>query len=244
VNNVIKEEKMTKPSNVKTFGQKMRLWIWLTASQIVLFFVFRLRIYSFWSKIYRELYHAKYSDPDSGFYSPLQQELDTVQAQNLMNLVKWTPDGVRELWDAVGSPHWFQHILNMLHEGGKQPSGSVDCDEFAIWAANSVSRTVTPHMLSVCWISENPTKKGLRFKASGHNVCVCRGVRDGKFFYYHIGNWGRSRNFGDVEGVINDVVIRANKDKNHLIGWALWKPDLTLVVTHKSSKSARNLELY
>jgi hypothetical protein len=234
---------MNRTSVAKSKGEKLRLWLWKVGASIVLFFVFRLRIYSLWSKVYQAFYHDRYSNPESPLYAPIHFDLLSQNAQNLMNLVRWTADGPRELWDAVGSPHWFQHILRTIQEGGKQPSGAVDCDEFAIWAANVVKKDSAPHMLSVSWISENPTKKGLRFKGGGHNVCVCRGERDGKSYFYHIGNWGRSRNFGDVEGVINDVLVRGNRDKNHLAGWALWTPELKLVATSSKAKAARNLEL-
>lgn len=234
---------MSRTSVVESLGDKIRLFFWKVGAIFVLFFVFRLRIYSLWSRLYQRIFHNRFSNPESALYVPLSEELLPQQAQNLMNLVRWTADGPRELWDAIGSPHWFQHILRTLQEGGKQPSGAVDCDEYSVWAANTVARNFKPHVLSVSWISEVPTQKRLSFKGGGHNVCICEGEREGRKFYFHIGNWGRSRNFDRIEGVIVDILVRGNRHKNHLAGWALWTPDLKLVATSRKHEDAKELEL-
>jgi len=189
--------------------------------------VFKLRIYPTWSKVYRWLYHGQYADSESAKWSPLRTGLSPIQAQNLMNLVRWAPDGKREFWDAIGSPHWFQYALNKVQAGEKQPRGAMDCDEFAIWAANVVDEEFAPRIASVVWVNRFQTAGGkTRYRIKGHNVCIVQDRRAGSILYFHIGNWGRSRNFISLEALFADVAKRGGAGENFLASWAVWTPEL------------------
>jgi hypothetical protein len=144
-----------------------------------------------------------------------------------MNLVRWAPDGPREFWDAIGSPHWFQYALNKIQAGGRQPKGAMDCDEFAIWAANVTADRFTPRMASVVWINRFQTSSGkTKHRIKGHNVCIIQEQRGDTVLYFHIGNWGRSRNFVTLDSLLRDVTKRGGVGENFLSAWAIWSPDL------------------
>jgi hypothetical protein len=129
-----------------------------------------------------------------------------------LRLLTWTADGPRELWDAVASPHWVQHCINLRMAAQPQPKGGLDCDEFAEWAALAITSRYMPYCLNVFWKT-----KGGGF--NGHHVCVymLRGDE-----YYHIGNWGKLGPYDSESSLIRDILIRTNAE--YLVGWAVWEP--------------------
>jgi hypothetical protein len=162
-----------------------------------------------WSHIYRELVQGEYDA-----VIPIKPLAEVVES---MKLLTWTADGPTELWDACGSPGWVQHCLNYLRNGYKQPEGSLDCDDFAVWAANSLSKEHNPRLLSVVWVTKDN-------KIAGHVVCLCNSAKRDSVF--HIGNWGTSRLFDDLHDACTDMVTRAQGEK--LIGWCILDKNLKL----------------
>jgi hypothetical protein len=165
------------------------------------FFSFGLRLYLVWSHIFRWLWHWRYR------WVALDGYLSPELARDKMRLLRWTKDGPRALWDALGSPQWVQYCINEREEGKVQPEGYLDCDEFAVWAASVLDRNLAPCVMNVRWVG------------GGHHVCFF--IRGGKCF--HISNWGLSPAFDHVDEVVSDVL-----KGRELVGWSTFSPDLRL----------------
>lgn len=152
--------------------------------------------------MYRALWHKKYRKSHD-----VAPYLTTEEATEKMKLLTWTKDSVKELWDSVGDPCWVQHAIAEIELGNKQPEGSLDCDDFSVWAANSVLDKYDPVIWIFSWVSDN--------KLMGHAMCLCH--LDGE--YFHIGNWGPSRNFSCLREACEDILTKY--DDSSPIGWAL-----------------------
>ena len=116
------------------------------------------------------------------------------------------------MWDAIGSPYWVQHCLNRVNDGKKQPKGSLDCDEFAVWCAAVMYSVHEPRVLNVFWRDGK--------KTGGHNVCFY--TFNGSF--YHTGNWNKHGPFDSISDVISDVLAKKGLHDGDLIGWATFSP--------------------
>lgn len=166
-----------------------------------------------WSKVYRWLFHRKYLGVD------LDRGLTPIDAQNRMNKLSWTRDGIRELRDSVGSPHWVQYAIHQLDQGLGQPDGALDCDDFACWMAHAVDPAFIPRMVSVQYQKQDGSP-------AGHMVCMVHLDKriDGRVA--HGGNWGLSLGFASFQELLDDITRRA---KARLIGWYVMRPDLSKV---------------
>jgi hypothetical protein len=174
--------------------------------------MFRLRLYFLWSKLYRLFFQRKYAK------IPLESKLSPEEATNRMKLLTWTKDSFKELGDAIGSPKWVQHCINERLAGNPQPKGSLDCDEFGVWAAACLDGKLFPAVLNVFW-------KGKKF--SGHNVCMYLVGTD----LYYTGNWGNIGPFTIFKDVILDIVKRGAGPEGQLVGWSLFSPSLSLYMS-------------
>jgi hypothetical protein len=211
------------------WGVRVRISIMILITQIGLWFAHVVGWYKYWSKLYQRLMHKPYKKGGSK-ESLVLPALSPVNAQNLMNLVKWRPDKVRELWDAFGAPEWFQYNLNLIQASGEQKPGAMDCDEFAIWAANSVRSEYSPEILSVTWIEVHKYTNGkYKVKIAGHNVCAASHMEFGIRKHYHIGNWGRSSNYAKKEKLVSDVWKRGSNGAllSKCVGYAFYSKDLS-----------------
>ena len=177
---------------------------------IKLFYPVALVYWKYWSKLYQFLYHRKYKN------TKLPQGLTLIQAQEKMHAIAWTKDSVRELWDSCSSPRWVQHVINEIFAGNPQPRGSLDCDDFSIWALNTVSKNFFPRIFMFTWLDY----KG---KLHGHAMCLTRN-KDGNLV--HIGNWGISRPYRNLREACIDILKTYHSDKP--IGWALLNKDLSI----------------
>ena len=92
--------------------------------------------WSYWSKAYRVLYHFKYSK------ATMSKDLSLTEVEASLKKLRWNPDTWKELWDACGSPQRVQHKLNELANGKSWPSTALDCDDFAVWAANALDKNL------------------------------------------------------------------------------------------------------
>jgi len=178
-------------------------------TKVAYWLAFRLRIYLLWSKVYRWLYHRKYRTLQ--FPVSLTPEQATEEMKHLV----WRKDGFKELWDAIGSPHWVQHTLAQIECGG-QPPGAMDCDEFAVWAATVIAPNYQPVVLNVMWRDEKGTR--------GHNVCLYHSSG----FLYHTGNWGKLGPYGTLQNLV-EILFNLVQGQGYVVGWALYSPDLKLV---------------
>jgi hypothetical protein len=167
-----------------------------------------------WSGVYRWLHHRKYKKV------MLDCNMTPECAATFMSKIKWTKDGVKELWDSCGSPNWVQHVINTLADGKAQPKGSLDCDDFSVWAANVLSKTYDPKILVFAWTVDE--------KLRGHAVCV---GKSSSGLLFHLGNWGLWRGFVSHNHICRDMVWRTGGDNP--IGWALLTPDLHVLKTGK-----------
>jgi len=163
-----------------------------------------------WSSIYRWLYHRKYKDVI------LDICLTPKIASDKMEKLTWTRDDARALWDAVGSPRWTQHCLNRLCEDYLQPAGPLDCDDYAVWAANCIHPKYEPRIFTFCWA-------GTDGQIKAHAMCWVR-FKDGRFF--HVGNWGIQGPYSNLRQACS--VILALKGSRTPIGWALYDKNLKL----------------
>ena len=154
-----------------------------------------MKVYQFWSLLYQRIYHKKYK-------KDLLRGLTPDHAQNIMNQVQWSKDTPKELWDAIGSPHWFQYVYDETIRTGVQPEGALDCDEYAFWAANSINNKYLPEVASGVWLVSRRDESGkLHYDLGGHHVCLVRGDR-----FFHVGNWGKSKTFSTEDGLIQDLI--------------------------------------
>lgn len=183
----------------------------------------KTRIYFLWSKIYRFLFHSRYSS------TRLFWNLKLEQADRYLKTLTWTPDGGKELGDAIGSPQFVQFCINQRELGRMQPDGALDCDDFSIWATNVLDPSYRPMMFSVIWASrEKPvgfwkklTNPFTRF--SGHAMCLTYDEKTG--LYTHISNWGISKSYFTIIQHVEDILKMKNAD---LIGWMMFDKDLKL----------------
>tara|TARA_R100000008_G_C3585415_1_gene171867 strand:+ start:1148 stop:1804 length:657 start_codon:yes stop_codon:yes gene_type:complete len=181
--------------------------------QLSFYFIALTRIYPLWSKLYRWLYHEDYKN------IPIAWKLTPEQADEKCQTLTWTKDSAKEMFDAIGSPHWVQHCIDSVKFTGSQPPGALDCDEYASWCAVALDNRLCPMILSVSYMN---TWEG-SLKPGGHNVCVYLNRKTNEI--YHIGNWGICGPYSSLESVVRDICYSARKE---LIGWALYDSDLNL----------------
>ena len=116
----------------------------------------------FWWRLWSLLY-AKFWKWKNGCYA-LTIELNALEILVKFELLTWSPDGAKELWDVCAGPEWVQKALMDIEAGEPQPKGGLDCDDFAIWAANTAMLDYFPHVFIITWLSEEDEIKG-------HAIC-------------------------------------------------------------------------
>lgn len=171
------------------------------------------RYYKFWSKIYRFFRQRKYKSV------PLERIKSYQYLDSRFDQLTYSADSWKELWDVCSSPNWVQYCLNEIDSENPQPKGPMDCDEFAIWAANVLQGkkkncTISTQLLSVAY----KTKTG---KISGHMVCLveCFYPDTGDILYDHVGNWGVYEDYEDIESIVSEIC-----SEHTLIGYSLMDP--------------------
>ena len=169
--------------------------------------------WAYWSRLYRFLFHWKYEK------IPLAENLSVVQVDQKLSRLIWIPDGPRELWDACGSPHRIQHVLNAIDAGNPQPNEPLDCDDFSIWACNAIDRKYYPRIFSFAWVTQDGEIKG-------HAMCLCR-QKNGKLF--HLGNWGLKGPYKNLREACQDILKL--RDAREGVCWALYDRNLNLLIS-------------
>jgi len=135
----------------------------------------------------------------------------------MLDQLTWRADGVKELFDAVGSPMFVQHCLNHVELDEEQPVGALDCDDFSIWCVNVLNKKYKPRFLTVSWFHG--------WSTAGHAVCLYEDIVDKK--NYHMGNWGIRGPFEDLEESINDIMTLT--DAGERIGFSLYSKGFRLL---------------
>ena len=191
---------------------------------------FALRHWVLWSRVYRLVYHTKYRGV------VLDKDLPLTNVQGAMEMLEWKPDGLRELFDVCGTPNYVQHIVNISRDNvyrqgpririrSGQPDLPLDCDEFAVWAANVIERDFYPRLFIFSWMSE-------RGELVSHVMCLCR-QEDGRLF--HIGNWGTSAPVQDLRELCLSIMKKTRATE--AIGWAILDKNLKLLKVGKELPS-------
>lgn len=168
--------------------------------------------WAWWSKIYRAIYHRKYSKVELP-----QQCLTLSRVEAELKKLRWNPDTWKELWDACGDPRRVQQELDELSLGKQWPHTQLDCDDFAIWACHTIDKNFYPRIYTFSWLTQDD-------KVQGHAMCLCRQT-DGRVF--HIGNWGTSAPFNNLREACKDILQR--RGAKEAICWGLFDKDLKLL---------------
>jgi hypothetical protein len=185
--------------------------------------IFKTRIYTTWSKVYRWLRHRKYRKHVSRI--PIQ---NAAKAQASMDLITWRADTWRALWDAIGCPYRFAYFVREAIRAGAtasqkfDPESDCDCDDFTAFGVETVLGSV---FLQVA------RQEGRSFW--GHFVCLFRAIpqavgsmqgEPGIAYWWHIGNWGLHGPYTSVREAIGSVL-----QGRPMIGWAVLDNRLRLV---------------
>ena len=175
------------------------------------FLVHYLRLYSTWSKTYRFIWQKKYDhiQVDHGL-SPLEAN------QRIAHLV-WKPDGIREFFDAIGSTQFVQHCINEVKIGNEQPIGALDCDDFAAWCQEAISREYETEFFTVSWLAG--------WSVRGHAVCL---YKDHDGFWYHIGNWGMCGPYVSKKDAQDEILTTVRISLADQVGFSKYNKDLSL----------------
>jgi len=178
-----------------------RLWYW-----VCVFFAYwylRLRIYKYWSLVYRRIYESQYDGVPIAVYPDLQALATFVAGQ------RWEKDSWRELFDAVSSPNKVQ--ARWL---GEEAVGGNDCDEFAIYLTAAIRKSLAygrmqddgvkqTYFFTVTWFEPG---KGLLGKPRGHNVCLLEYPSQGRPSRWAFMDYGMPSQLRDTIGeVVHDV---------------------------------------
>lgn len=182
-----------------------------TKLKIVKFFYpLAVRYWEKWSHLYRFLFERKYRK------YKLEKELSLKIVESNLASLSWKRDGIKQLWDSCGLPNKVQYILNEIKDGKEQPNLALDCDDFSIWAANTITSKYRPRIYTFAWMNDDG-------KLEGHAMCLCTDI-NGRIF--HIGNWGTSRAFDTLKEMCEDICLRRRATP---VGWSLFTKDLKLI---------------
>lgn len=174
------------------------------------FYIVGIYWWCLWSRAYRWLFHRKYQQ----YSTPVDKGgcLTIDEASEKMEKLLWTKDGLKELWDSVGSDGWVQFVLNSVEDGKGQPPGALDCDDFSFWATRVLQPRYKPVIFIFTWMSGK--------KMHGHAMCWCETGTG----YVHIGNWGKSKEYDSLLPACEEILSKYNDSS--AVGWSLLTNDL------------------
>lgn len=190
----------------------------------------KLGIYGVWSKRYQEAYESF-----RRMYL-IDEDLDVAQVDALFRLLTWKKDTWREMWDAVHSPYYTQWVLDkIIQDNGSslamvmadknnmieklkgmekigQPSGSMDCDDYAVAAAHMLEPKYNARFMIVCLVNGT-------LRLGGHAVCV---YDTGNGELGHVSNWGSFGEFKSDQHIADWVAKSAGKP---LVGYTVLRKE-------------------
>lgn len=193
--------------------------------RILVWVILRGGIYAGWSRVYRFLWERKYNVVKLHTYASLAELGAYLETKAKL----WAADSWRQFFDAIGTPGRVQ----LRFEGLEPITDGLDCDDFAIWIANVVQRSLAsgklsirhqvtaPQLLTVTWLDA----KG---HATGHNVCLLRSAASWAYMDYGT-PLGHSTTIADVA---QKVMWRYAGAGAKLLVWATHDKDLKHLQTH------------
>lgn len=182
--------------------------------------------WSNWSKVYRLIYHSKYRKV------VLEKNMSLGEVEDGLKRLRWSPDSWKELWDACGSPKRVQHELDEMASGKPWPHIQMDCDDFAIWAANVIKSTFYPRVFTFSWIAKDGSMKG-------HAMCLLR-QKDGRIF--HVGNWKTSSPYNNLREACEHILLQ--RSAKEAICWGIFDKDLKLLSSGSGLPSEKLADLH
>lgn len=194
------------PPIIYIYGMMTLQTIWHWICRISCWLFLRGHLYRFKSWLYRETFEYPYKHTELTIYTSLGD-----LATFLRKLI-WTADSWEELFDAISYPG----KVEVVGTTGDRKVG--DCDEFAVYIANAVIRSIkagylpevrTAKMMAVTWCEG--------WKPGGHNVAVLE-MTDGRVAYM---DYGMPIYGSDVEDLVKRVMQRYT-DGGTCIGWSLY----------------------
>lgn len=199
---------------------KFKIWTIQRFYRIALFW------WKWWSKLYRGMFHRKFR------HIPLDEGLTPTQVQDKLDLVKWTKDSTKELWDSCGSPQWVQFVIDELEGGSPQPKGALDCDDFTSWAVHAVKQKYEPRVFSFVWVGTTLDPYGReKKKTQGHAMCLLtdrqRVQEKSPSKIYHIGNWGKSEPRLNLRNLCKDILTKTGSGQ--AVAWSIMDKDLSVL---------------
>jgi hypothetical protein len=175
------------------------------------FYPVAIHYWSVWSKVYRFIHQRKYN------LVPLKTHLTPSEANETVNVLRWSGDGPWALWDACGTPQWVQHAINEVSKGSRQPKGYLDCDDFSIWCAHVIDKRYYPVVFTFSWLDRSG-------KLRGHAMCLTR-QKDGRVC--HVGNWGIYGPYAGLRDACDEIMKLVGAEA--AVGWALLDLNLTVL---------------
>jgi hypothetical protein len=175
--------------------------------------------YGLWSRLYQWVWLRRYKNITLSTYKTYQ---DLV---NVTKTLKWVADGPKQLWDAFSSPQWVEYVVKWSAD--KRVG---DCDEFAIYNANTLNRSVTDKaftddpnfshagILTVSWIDKDG-------HISGHNVALLISEHEFDQMYQYMDYDLPSTKQYSVRQVVQDILDRYAPG-GELIAYSVMSPDL------------------
>ena len=195
--------------------------VWQFVCAVVAWVAFNSRVLKLHSMLHRALYDRKYAGTAVATYKSVNELANWIAEQ------KWVADDWTALWDAWCTPNKVQAVgqTDGSHEIG-------DCDEFAIYIAAAVEKSLAlstlgdsgidrARVLTVMWTEG--------YKLGGHNVALFsyKQVTDGATWYAYMDYGLPSVKRLTVQEVVQDVRDRYAKGSLGL-GWAVSTFDLQL----------------
>lgn len=197
--------------------------IWLFLCRLWCWSYITFRGYQGWSYLYRFIWEREYRDRPVMIFNSIA-ELGRYLAPAAG---KYKADSWRQLGDAVSYPQTAQAAF----DGVTTPSSGIDCDEFAVFAANSIQRGLAigvtkggsePKFMTITWM------RG--WKAGGHNVCLVR-LDNGDRAYL---DYGAPKVLPEDLNLAAKLIAETycQNQPHEMIGWWVSRPDLTPELSH------------
>lgn len=141
--------------------------IWLFLCRFWALSFLKLRVYKFWSNVYRWLWESQWSDLKVSTYVTLSLITERARAG------WWRADSWKQLFDAVSSPQYVEAVWSGQ---APVPTEGFDCDEFAIYLTAAIAKSLEngvmtdelqhPRFFTVLWMEKDG------WTPRGHNVCL------------------------------------------------------------------------
>lgn len=169
------------------------------------FYPFVIHLYLWWARLYRRAFLQAYS------HVPVVRFKEPKDVQAILNKVVWKPDGILQLYDAIGTEQRFQYILDQIEIKGQQPADmACDCDDFSAYCVATLHPRYHAKYLFVAWLKKSGN-------IAGHAVCLFQDPITHE--YWHMGNWGIRGPYVSYASAARDIVRETSSE--NLIGYSV-----------------------